>query len=185
MLIIWDYFGVVAQDAFWYTVERLADGKGSSELMQELHREVDLGLISWDEYCHAVSKDIGVPYEEVVERYQQHQIKQQTVMTILGLPQHTHVLLSNASHTYLLPIIERLGLGTLFSHVFVSSQLGFAKPDERAFKTVLQAMNTSPEDALMVDDSVRNIGAAAALGMKTILFHDPMKIGLEVTKLIS
>lgn len=185
MLIIWDYFGVIAQDAFWYTIERIADGEGTGELIQELHREVDLGLITWDEYCHAVAKDIGVPYQEVVDRYQQHQIKQQTIMTIKNLPQHTHVLLSNASHNYLLPIMERLGLDNLFAHVFVSSQLGFAKPDERAFRAVLTAMNVEPQDALMIDDSMRNVDAAAAIGMKSLLFHDPMKIGLEVTKLVS
>jgi HAD superfamily hydrolase (TIGR01509 family) len=185
MLIIWDYFGVIAQDAFWYTAERMANGHGASEKMIKLHREVDLGEITWEQYCRAVSSDINVPYDEVVARYQEHRIKKQTIMAIQLMPEHSHVLLSNASHMYLLPIMEKLGLKTLFSNVFVSSQLGFAKPDKRAFLTVLQTMKVLPEDAVMVDDSALNVDAAREVGMRAVLFHGEQNIADEIQRLIA
>ena len=185
MLIIWDYFGVIAQDAFWYTAVRIAEGKGSSELMDDLHHKVDLGQITWDEYCQAVSSDIGVPYKEVVDRYQQHNIKQNTIMAIKHLPEHQHVLLSNASHMYLLPIMERLGLNSLFERVFVSSEIGFAKPDERAYTFVLKQMSVGPSDAIMIDDSARNIDSAKSIGIEGILFDPGADILSEIKSLIA
>ena len=185
MLIIWDYFGVTAQDAFWYTAVRIAEGKGSSELMDELHHKVDLGKITWDEYCQAVSSDIGVPYNEVVDRYQQHNIKQNTIMAIKHLPEYKHVLLSNASHTYLLPIMDRLGLNNLFERVFVSSEIGFAKPDKRAFSFVLEQMEIEAGQAIMVDDSAHNIEAARSMGIEGIVFDPSIDIFKEIKHLVA
>jgi len=185
MLIIWDYFGVVAQDAFWYTAVRAAEGNGSSELMEDLHHKVDLGLITWDEYCRAVSTDISVPYAEVVDRYQQHNIKPATIMAIRHLPEHRHVLLSNASHTYLLPIMEHLGLNNLFENVYVSSEIGFAKPDKRAFQYVLKQTGVTADKAIMVDDSARNIDSAKTIGIQGIIFNPRDDVLGEIKSLVS
>lgn len=184
MLIIWDYFGVIAQDSFWYTAVQIAEGKGMGDDVKALQKKADLGQISWDDYTLAVSKDIDVPVSEVRDRYQQHNIKQQNIMAIKNLPEHTHVLLSNASHTYLLPIMERLGLNSLFTRIFVSSELGFAKPDERAFNAVLQEMHFEAKDAVMIDDSARNIDAAIMLGMKGIVFDENIEVETELNGIV-
>lgn len=171
MLIIWDYFGVIAQDHFWYTAERLAEGHGMKIDIKDAQHQSDLGLISWDDYCRAVANDIDVPLAEVMERYQHHQINRSVISLIGQLSNHQHVILSNASHEYLLPIIDRLGLGKVFSNVFVSSQIGYAKPDPRAFEHVLHALNMLPENAVMVDDSMSNVVAAQNYGMKGMLYE--------------
>lgn len=183
MLIVWDYFGVIAQDAFWYTAERIASGNGMNEDMQKAQHEADLGLISWDDYTARVAEDIGVPLDEVRRRYQDHDIKQSNILSIQALTDHTHVLLSNASAGYLVPVMQRLGLDNLFSRIFVSSELGFAKPDRRAYEAVLHTMNYAPNQAIMVDDSNRNIEAAKALGMDGILFHGGVDVMQEITRL--
>ena len=170
MLIVWDYFGVVAQDSFWYTAAQIAKSNLTHEHMHDLHLKADLGQISWDEYCREVSRDIGVDFATVQERYQHHNISKHVVQAIVKLRQaHSNVLLSNASHDYLLPIMDRLGLTSLFDKVFVSSQIGYAKPDTRAFSYVLDAMNHMPAQALMVDDSSLNIVAAQSIGMHGIV----------------
>jgi glucose-1-phosphatase len=186
MLIVWDYFGVLAQDAFWYTAVRIAEGMHMDEHMSEMHHQADLGRISWEQYCKEVSKDIGVPYAEVSQRYQKHQIKRAVVSTIHSLHgTHRQVLLSNASHSYLLPIMDHLGLSPMFEDIFVSSQIGYAKPDPRAYKHVLDAMNISAEDAIMIDDSASNIDAACGVGMNGILYQEGVDIQAEIHKLTS
>ncbi len=180
MLIIWDYFGVIAQDSFWYTAERLANGKGMSEQMHEMQHKADLGQISWDEYCSAVAEDIGVPADDVKRGYQKHDIKQHNILAIRSLTDHTHVLLSNASAQYLRPIMTELGLDTLFSKVFVSSEIGYAKPDPRAFLHVLSESGFVAENAVMIDDNARNIDSAVELGIKGIVFEP----GKDIAKLI-
>jgi HAD superfamily hydrolase (TIGR01509 family) len=185
MLIVWDYFGVIAQDAFWYTAERIAAGKGMNKDMQDAQHAADLGVISWDDYTARVAKDIDEPLDEVRRRYQDHDIKESNILAIHSLPEHTHVLLSNASAGYLLPIMQRLGLDNLFAHIFVSSDIRLAKPDPRAFELVLTTMNTPADQAVMIDDSARNISAAEALGMKGILFDGSKNILSEIRKLSS
>lgn len=173
MLIVWDYFGVLAQDSFWYTAARIAEDMSTGGHMHDLHIDADLGRISWDTYCNEVAHDIGVDVETVRERYQHHRIKRDVVHTIRELQgAHSQVLLSNASHEYLLPIMKRLGLDIMFDDIFVSSQIGYAKPDTRAFEYVLSAMNHTPDNSVMIDDSPHNIDAARSLGMRGILFTD-------------
>lgn len=183
MLIVWDYFGVIAQDSFWYTAERIATGSGMSKDMQLAHTKADLGQISWDEYTKKVSKDISIPLDEVRARYLQHNIKQSTVLAIRSLPEHTHALLSNASSGYLLPVMEHLGLDDLFDRVFVSSDIGLVKPDPKAFEYVLDKMSFSPKESVMVDDSKRNIEVATSLGMNTIHFNESLDLISEFIKL--
>lgn len=181
MLIVWDYFGVIAQDAFWYTADRLAEGKGMSSQIHEMQHKADLGLISWDDYCTAVAQDIGMTVEDIKRGYQKHDIKKHNILAIHALHQHTHVLLSNASAQYLRPIMADLGLDSLFSSVYVSSEIGFAKPDRRAFEYVLLSSGFSAENAIMIDDNARNVDAAVELGMKGIIFEP----GKDIAKLIT
>jgi HAD superfamily hydrolase (TIGR01509 family) len=184
MLIVWDYFGVVAQDAFWYTAERLALMNGMSNEIQKAQQASDLGLISWDDYTELVAEDIGVGVNEVRLRYQNHDIKESNILTINALPDHRHVLLSNASSDYLLPVMQRLGLNKLFEQIFVSSDIGYAKPDSRAFQHVLNAMSCDATESIMIDDSARNIDAARDLGMAGIVYDANTDIMAEIQKFL-
>jgi HAD superfamily hydrolase (TIGR01549 family) len=71
----------------------------------------------------------------------------------------------------------------------LSFEHGFQKPDPRMFTLALEALNVEPGDALMVGDSPTNDGAAARLGILTIIL--PRYAGLAcrgldcVTRLVS
>jgi 2-haloacid dehalogenase len=60
-----------------------------------------------------------------------------------------------------------------FEGTVVSSSEGVIKPDERIFQVLLQRYGLSAASTLMVDDNPRNIAAAAAIGMPTVLFESP------------
>jgi HAD superfamily hydrolase (TIGR01509 family) len=187
MLVVWDYFGVMAQDGFWYESRSVADGFHRSAHMRQVADEVDLGHMSWDEFCVEVSKDIRVPIEEVEQRFTQHRINRQVVETILALKKHGHtpVLLSNASHDYLLPIMRKLGTYILFDRIFVSSETGLMKPDPDIFRYVLAEMAVDARDAIMVDDSARNIDAAELVGMRGIVYVPGMDIKSQLFELVA
>jgi len=184
MLIVWDYFGVIAQDAFWYASSDMAISTGKGEHMKLIREKLDLGQVSWDDYTLAVSEDISVPVDEVRERYLHHDIKQSNILAIHLLTEHTHVLLSNASSEYLRPIMAGLGLDTLFAEIFVSSEIGYAKPDQQAFNHVLRTMSVEPGNSVMIDDSARNIDTANAIGMHGILFDPTVNITEQIRALI-
>lgn len=170
MLLIWDYFGVIASTPYWDDTDTWAERSGVYDDLRAVQQASDEGKISWDQYCQKVAMMRGVDVQEVLAGYRKHSINQDVVRAVHTLNKHRHVVLSNASHGYLLPIMHELGLSELFEQVFVSSQIGFAKPDPRAYKYVLDQMSTKPEDAVMIDDICANVEAAKALGMQGLVF---------------
>lgn len=49
---------------------------------------------------------------------------------------------------------------SMFDHVFLSYELGYRKPDERAYEKVERALNISPNNILFIDDTKENIEMA-------------------------
>ena len=81
--------------------------------------------------------------------------------------------LSNwSAETY--PVAERrfdfLGW---FRGVLISGRESVKKPDPRIFQLLLERYGIAPADAVYVDDSPRNVAAAAALGIHAVHFSGP------------
>ena len=56
----------------------------------------------------------------------------------------------------------------LFSNVFVSSEIGFRKPDHDCFKYILDKLNIEARDAIFFDDTYENIVAGRQFGIESI-----------------
>lgn len=65
------------------------------------------------------------------------------------------------------------GIERLVEFIAYSAEIGFAKPDHRAYTFVIERLGVRPEEALFVDDSAINMAAAAALGMSVVQCVDP------------
>lgn len=81
-------------------------------------------------------------------------------------------LLSNAS-THLALDLEVCGIADLFDVVVGSADLGVAKPAPRAFEAALAGLDVAADRALFIDDTLANVNAAAALGMRAVRFTGP------------
>lgn len=60
-----------------------------------------------------------------------------------------------------------LRLDDFFDGVFLSYELGLAKPDPEIFKTVARRIGGEPDDILFFDDSEENCAAARRCGLRT------------------
>lgn len=71
------------------------------------------------------------------------------------------------------PSLERVfrnaGLRDYFSTFVMSSLIGVIKPNELMFNTALSELNIKPEEALFIDDSIKNVEGASKLGIESIL----------------
>lgn len=74
-----------------------------------------------------------------------------------------------------------------FDHVFNSYNIGFKKPDVKAFQYVLNKLQVSPQECVFIDDEKENILIAKKLGFKPIkyeynrkLLFDLEKIGIKI-----
>lgn len=76
------------------------------------------------------------------------------------------VILTNGTDTIPTELRE-LGIDAHVDAVFNSAEIGFAKPDERAFQHVLDALSLEPHEAFFTDDSASKLRGADDLGMTT------------------
>ena len=67
-----------------------------------------------------------------------------------------------------------------FNKLFISSQLGFRKPEVRAFKYVLEECKVKPQETLFFDDVMENITKANDLGIHAVLVSKPSDITSEL-----
>lgn len=58
----------------------------------------------------------------------------------------------------------------IFRRQFLSYQMKMLKPSERIYKAVISSVGIPAEEMLFIDDSQSNIDAAAAEGMKSVLY---------------
>jgi len=65
--------------------------------------------------------------------------------------------------------LETLGISRYFSFKTFSCYVGVFKPDVQMYKDALDKSGVSGEEAVFIDDSVRNLEGAAALGILPIL----------------
>jgi HAD superfamily hydrolase (TIGR01509 family) len=70
----------------------------------------------------------------------------------------------------------------LFNRIFISCQLGFRKPEERAFRHVSKTFNMKPHEILYFDDVAENIEKAGALGMHAVQVYNPTDVTTELLK---
>ncbi len=91
-----------------------------------------------------------------------------------------HEVLDTLSRTHRLGVIsdtwpsivqqlDYLGISRYFSSRTFSCFLGVFKPDVRMYQDALNQSGASAEEAVFIDDSVRNLEGAAALGILPIL----------------
>ena len=67
-----------------------------------------------------------------------------------------------------------------FDHAVISGHVGAAKPDPRIFEILFEQVGRRPEELLFVDDSLKNVEAARALGMPAIHFDRGVDLESEL-----
>ena len=81
-------------------------------------------------------------------------------------------LLSNTDHTHIEKFEHKVGqtfardFYSCFEKVYFSYEIGLRKPDENAFKYVINNHNLSPKKTLFIDDKKENTDVAERLGLK-------------------
>lgn len=68
-------------------------------------------------------------------------------------------------------VMEVFPRADAFDHVFLSCELGLAKPAPGVFREVARRLGCAPEEILFVDDNSANVDAARAAGWDAVLFE--------------
>lgn len=93
---------------------------------------------------------------------------------------YTLVILSNETKSGMNFKIKKFRLYSIFSKIYCSSDIGFAKPEEKTFLYVLENNKAEPHTTLLIDDRKKNIDVAKKLGMATIFFKNTEQLRTEL-----
>jgi len=95
----------------------------------------------------------------------------EVIDTLAALKQRgLHLSVISNFDSRLVPILDGLGVGPFFEQIFVSSRIGYAKPDPQIFQAALKHHGLKPEQSLHVGDSeVNDRHGACNAGLRGIL----------------
>lgn len=97
---------------------------------------------------------------------------------LAALPlRYTRAALSNSNVLHWPRMMHEMGLAEAFDYHFASHLTGKIKPDEHAFRHVLETLSCDPEEVYFFDDNELNVAAARKIGMNAILVR-----GIKETK---
>lgn len=66
-------------------------------------------------------------------------------------------------------VFRNAGLRNYFSSFIISSVKGVLKPNQLMYKAAMEELNISPEEAIFIDDSIKNCDGAKALGIQSFV----------------
>ena len=91
---------------------------------------------------------------------------------VLAEIQAEKIIFTSATTEHARRVIRFLGIEHHFSRIFDVRAINYEnKSQPRAYRHILDILGARPEECLMVEDSVRNLTPAKAMGMLTVLVN--------------
>lgn len=183
--IIFDCFGVVITDGFaeaytraggdyvrdydfiYQTVQDSSAGKIPSSVPVFASR---LGITE-DEWKHILTSDRQVNFELLEYTRVLKKKYKVAMLTNIGSAGVRRVFDPGLLEKYFDPIVE-------------SAQIGYAKPEARAYETAADMIGVRLDECVFVDDRQDYIDGAQAVGMKTVLYKDFISFKSELELIV-
>jgi epoxide hydrolase-like predicted phosphatase len=151
--------------------------------------QATVGALTAEEHWEGVRQALALPVEELpvlqAAFWGGDVLDQDLVQYLRSLrPCCKTALLSNA-WSHLRGWLENLWqIVDAFDEIIISSEIGVAKPDERAFRFALERLGVAPQEAVFVDDFNENVAAARRVGMQGVLFQSTGQVMAELDRLL-
>lgn len=72
---------------------------------------------------------------------------------------------------------------SLFKRIFLSGNYGAAKPDPKFYRAALQEIDVPIDQLVFVDDNTRNVGAAKAIGLESLVFTSSTRLERDLKEM--
>ncbi|MFC6632113.1 HAD family hydrolase [Microbulbifer taiwanensis] len=131
----------------------------------------ECGELSPDEFARRLQRDLGLEVDnaEIIDQFTRWPIGLFAGARDLLLQlrkSHHLAALTNTNELHWPRLVNEFRLPQYFSQIFASHRMALAKPDLRAFRHVMDALNVAPERVLFFDDNPTNVIAARRLGIR-------------------
>ena len=196
--VIFDWGGVfeaLPDEAHFTQWERrlaLESGTLREILWGKVWHQLEAGAITNDDFMQHVADRLGLPDAEaalrfVSEFYASDRFNPEVAAVARALRGRYKVaLLTNTLPGQDKLIRERFGLDVYseFDVYVNSAYVGLRKPDPAIFHLTLDHLALAPQQAIFLDDNLRNVDSARQLGIHTIQFVDPATSLAELEALL-
>lgn len=115
------------------------------------------------------SKDIEFIAKDLVYNYDKYKFYDDVYKSIPVLKNSYKLAVVSDAWPSLEKVFIKADFRDYFESFVVSSILGITKPNPLMYETALNELNILPEEAIFIDDSVKNCDGAKQLGIKTYL----------------
>lgn len=180
--ILWDNDGVLVDTEYWYfKATQRALAELGVELTRDNYMQVMIhGRTSWD-----LARQAGVPDEQVLAKqnerdaYYREYLRSKdieipgVIETLQHLSQNCRMAIVTTSKGVDFELIHRdREILPFMDFVLTREDYRKSKPDPEPYLTALQRFGIGPEQALVVEDSQRGLGAAMAAGIDCAIVHN-------------
>lgn len=196
--VIFDWGGVIealpdeAHFAEWERRLALEPDTLRGILWGEVWHQLEVGAITNNDFGQHVADRLGFPDVEAAGRfleefYSGNRFNPEVIAAARALRDRYKIaLLTNTLPGQDKLIHERFGLDVYSEFdVYVNSvYVSLRKPDPAIFHLTLDKLGVGPQQAVFLDDSLRNVDSARELGIHTIQFVDPATSLTELEALL-
>jgi putative hydrolase of the HAD superfamily len=186
--IIFDCFGVIYVDAAQVAYNLLAiDHDRQFPRMRDIFEARNRGLISQQAAQAEAAETMGVAVERWRELLESFHGRDEAVLQYIARLKKDYktALLTNLAPGRLMDHFTREELNTYFDVAAASGDIGFAKPDEEAFRYVLERLDVLPQESVFIDDRENYLAGAISLGIHTILYQDLVLLQTQLGTILS
>lgn len=184
--IVFDFFGVLSPEAYWpWMKQNVQDFSQHVEEFKDLSWQLDKGDITYAELLEQMShySDEKSPQEIHAEMRALIQIDAEVLDIVQKLKkQYKTGLLTNTHEDLIHPVLEEVDLYPFFNTVVVSSEAGYAKPEEEIFSIALNRLEVDASEAMFIDDRKRNAKGAEGVGMDALVYQNPDQLRSNLKK---
>jgi putative hydrolase of the HAD superfamily len=149
-------------------------GVADAPMVEAIYKEASLGRLPASEFW----RQVGVPREledDYLSRFRLSAGIQELLKSATRRFDRV-VCLSNDLAEWSRKLRRYFELEPHFAAWYISGDLGNRKPDRQIYEHMLTDLNIDPSHVLFVDDRVKNLDAAAKLGIQTV-YYDNGQIG--------
>lgn len=124
---------------------------------------------------HQIDPDEFLHYVHDIPLNQYLQSNPELDAVLASIPQEK-IIFTNASREHAEQVLEQLGIRRHFSRIVDIRDMDYeSKPQAAAYRRICELLEVEPGECLLVEDNVRNLKPAKALGMTTALVGHPQE----------
>ncbi len=181
-LYLFDCFGVVISDVSTLWMQNRFSQEQIDYARNRVFTQVDCGKMSFDNCMQVLAQMSGQTKQDVYDQWDALTYPLAETLPILQQLKSTHTvaLLSNAASDYLHGLFERFSLDKYFHKLFVSAEMGCAKPGKEIYQKCLASFTEKFDQVYFVDDNPANLVQPSQMGIKTVQFVSAEKLKREL-----